>query len=369
MTPPTFLEGGNIVKKIIALFAALVLVVVGFGFIPAFADNHEDPEPCVPSEAWTETTGWVLESPGDGWYEVDQQTVTDKAGYTEDSGWVLSAPAGDGWVLVDEKTVVDKAAYDEQVFDYWQRYSWNGPWESNTVAPPFPDERWQPNVKGDPHGVGVEGAYFRSNGNSGNGDWFYLEAVEKTVHHEAETHKEFRYEREVPPVTHVEYKFAFDHEAVTCDDEPTEVTPAAPTFTDPCGTENDDWAWPESDQTEVKYELTTVDGVVGVLATDANPDDEFVIKADAQVFWPATWTDRECPVDNPDNPDTPDNPETPVDIPTSVPAGVPSAESKCLGGALVTKSTDAKGNITTSTVNGHPDCAPENGEVFKEEGM
>lgn len=76
---------------------------------------------------------------------------------------------------------IPAVTHEEQVFDYWQRYSFNGPWESNTTAPPFPDSRWQANVKGDPHGVGVEGAYFRSNGNSGNGDWFYLESVEKTV--------------------------------------------------------------------------------------------------------------------------------------------------------------------------------------------
>lgn len=76
---------------------------------------------------------------------------------------------------------VPAVTHEEQVFDHWQRYSWTGgPWESD-VAPPFPSENWQPNVQGDPHGIGVEGAYFMSHGNSGNGDWFYLEAVETTV--------------------------------------------------------------------------------------------------------------------------------------------------------------------------------------------
>lgn len=76
---------------------------------------------------------------------------------------------------------VPAVTHEEQVFDHWQRYSWTGgPWESD-VAPPFPSENWQPNVQGDPHGIGVEGAYFVSHGNSGNGDWFYLEAVETTI--------------------------------------------------------------------------------------------------------------------------------------------------------------------------------------------
>lgn len=71
----------------------------------------------------------------------------------------------------------------EQIFDHWQRYSWTGgPHESND-PPPFPSSDWQPNVQGDPHGVGVSGAYYRSHGGSGKGDWFYLEAVSVTVQH------------------------------------------------------------------------------------------------------------------------------------------------------------------------------------------
>lgn len=87
-----------------------------------------------------------------------------------------------------DETVIDKEAYDEVVPDGWQRYSWTGGPHTEDDAPGFPSDDWQPNVKGDPHNVGVAGAYYRSNGNSGNGDWFYLEALTKTVHHEAETH-------------------------------------------------------------------------------------------------------------------------------------------------------------------------------------
>lgn len=59
----------------------------------------------------------------------------------------------------------------------WQRYSWTGGPVEGDVAPAFPGEGWQPNVAGDPHKVGKAGAYFRSHGGSGKGDWFYLEAT------------------------------------------------------------------------------------------------------------------------------------------------------------------------------------------------
>ncbi len=72
--------------------------------------------------------------------------------------------------------------YEEQIVvpAGWQRYSWTGgPWESD-LAPAFPGapKDWTANVAGDPHEIGVEGAYYQSNGNSGNGDWFYLEATD-----------------------------------------------------------------------------------------------------------------------------------------------------------------------------------------------
>lgn len=106
----------------------LAVVVIGFALTEAaYADGET--APCVPQEAWTET--------------IEHEAVT----------------------------------HNEEVFDHWQRYSWTGGPHTSDNPPPFPDEGWQPNVEGDPHGVGVEGAYFRSNGNSGNGDWFYLEAV------------------------------------------------------------------------------------------------------------------------------------------------------------------------------------------------
>src|SRR5690606_38324079 len=99
------------------------------------------------------------------------------------------------------------AVYEDRVVTEagWQRYSYTGVWESNTEAPPFPSNDWQANVAGDPHGVGVAGPYFRSNGNSGNGDWLYLEAV-------AEVTKQVL----VTPAVEAQ-------DAVVCEPEPVDV--------------------------------------------------------------------------------------------------------------------------------------------------
>lgn len=64
---------------------------------------------------------------------------------------------------------------------HWQRYSWTGGPHLSDDPPAFPSADWQPNTQSDPHNVGVPGAYFRSNGNSGNGDWFYLEWVDEVT--------------------------------------------------------------------------------------------------------------------------------------------------------------------------------------------
>jgi hypothetical protein len=64
------------------------------------------------------------------------------------------------------------------IADHFQRYSWTGGPIPDDPAPAFPDANWQPNVEGDPHGIGHAGAYFVSHGASGGGDWFYLELVE-----------------------------------------------------------------------------------------------------------------------------------------------------------------------------------------------
>ncbi|KQS97316.1 hypothetical protein [Cellulomonas sp. Leaf395] len=127
----------------------------------------------------------------------------------------------------------------------YQRYSWiGGPWESDE-APEFGDgSNWQANVQGDPHNVGQAGAYFRSHGNSGNGDWFYLEEIE------------------IPP----------------CD---IEVTPTA-TWTPPtCDEDGELVLGPEEG-----VMWSAVDGEEpGSLVLTASPAEGYVFPDDAQTQW------------------------------------------------------------------------------------
>jgi hypothetical protein len=144
-------------RRLATIMAATGALLVSSGIaMMATPTTASAADECVPSQASTDTTGWVAVSPGDGWRLVDTRTVQ--------TGW--------------------------------QRYSWVGGPRAGDDPPAFPGGNWQANVAGDPQGIGVEGAYYVSHGGSGNGDWFYLESVDVT-----------------------QYKFAFDHPAVTCETE------------------------------------------------------------------------------------------------------------------------------------------------------
>lgn len=89
--------------------------------------------------------------------------------------------------------------------------------------------------------------------------------------------------------------------------------------------------------------------------------------------------------DDPESPGTPDLPEASDDessgdepsVDPTPSVGDPSkgtssrsAERFCLAGAMVTKVYDQDGKlISSSSENGAPECAPKNGEVFREEGF
>src|SRR3954447_2588386 len=169
--------------------------VIGSWSWSAFTDPQADPSPPDDPDGQSGEGNFANVSQIGERYEKEAPGTES----TEKSGWRRTAPDGQGWEKMPgadgEKRVVDKAAWDETIVDeaawtdtvvdeaaHWQRYSWTGgPHRSDDPpASPSDDGNWQPNVAGDPHGVGVEGAYYRSNGNSGDGDWFYLEAVPAT---------------------------------------------------------------------------------------------------------------------------------------------------------------------------------------------
>ena len=69
-------------KKYLSIAAALI-VMVGVVATTGTAGTSSE-EPCEPQDAWTETTGWVLKSPGAGWNQVDEKTVVDEEAYGRD---------------------------------------------------------------------------------------------------------------------------------------------------------------------------------------------------------------------------------------------------------------------------------------------
>ena len=174
-------------KKYLSIASALI-VMVGVVATTGTAGTSYG-EPCEPQDAWTETTGWVLESPGADWYQVD------------------------------EKTVVDEEAYDEVVqegVDQW--YHWN---DSNQGSPPPPPSAagWNTD-NGDHNGLKNKSDYapntvFDASSKGGNNaSWFFHSyAEEQTEHYDA--------------VTHQEFKFALDHPAVDCPAEELVETSAS----------------------------------------------------------------------------------------------------------------------------------------------
>ena len=296
-------------KKYLLIVAALIVTVSAVATASATADTTPEPGDCVTQEAYTETTGWILDSPGAEWY------------------------------LVDEKTVVNEEAYDEVVEEgHWQRYSWTGGPHESDSPPPFPSDDWQPNVQGDPHGVGVEGAYFRSHGNSGNGDWFYLEQVEAViVHHEA--------------VTHQEFKFALDHAAVECPG----VTTASVTAIQPSCENEGEYGLILGNEDEIDYlvEGTILPGeTVSVTAVakegvELEGQDEFKI-----TFDPFDAADCEStPPGDPDDPTDPSDPDDPQDPQDHLepagekPAGGVSASSPDVDPAVTSTLTSNGGDL------------------------
>jgi hypothetical protein len=216
------------VRTALALAVAGLLALLGGGVMlavggPATAGPDQAAgspsaveDECVPADAWTETTDWLTESPGDGWYVVDEKTVVDQEATHEETGWVIAPPDDRAWVPVDERTV-DGELVTEAVDQWWH---WNpgdaGGVQDPTGPPPLPG--WNQD-NGNHNGIPAppNEPYNTSNDRSGNSSWFFHEVKDATY----EQVTEYLFTLDTPAVTHVEYVFGFDHPAVTCE-EPTE---------------------------------------------------------------------------------------------------------------------------------------------------
>lgn len=174
----------SIRQRILALVMGFALIVVALAVaatVRADATNgNEEPEPCVPAEAYTQTTDWVLVSPGDGWYQTDERVVVDKEAY-------------------DDPSTFEKVFY---VLRGWDK----------DETPDINNPGWKPNPgqhNGHPD-PGPNTPYTTGNDDSENPksrNWFYYSLTEiPGEHHDAVTHKEFR--------------FSFDYPAQECPEEP-----------------------------------------------------------------------------------------------------------------------------------------------------
>jgi hypothetical protein len=183
-------------KKIFAVMATLVLVTaIVFGAVLATA-SADTPEPCVPSEAWTE----IVEHPAVTHDEVI--VVVDEPGYSE----TVTLPG------------------------IWWNFSPNNNHEPFDGPPTWPtDERgtWHDHGQLPPGQAGPDGVYQQG---QGNGSWFYRAQGKSYI-------------IDYPPVTHEEtitvvdeeaWTETIEHEAVECDDLTDSIGPTDPSDpTDP----------------------------------------------------------------------------------------------------------------------------------------
>lgn len=250
-------------KKIIAVCTtALLAVGLAIGVTAPASATGGQYETCVPQEAWTEViTPEVPATEGTPEIPAVYETIT------------------------------------SEVRTGWQRYSWTGGPLEDGVVPSFPSDDWQPNVAGDPHGIGVEGAYDVSHGSSGKADWFYLEGIYETVTEEVLVSEAIPAVPGTPAIPAV----TVEHPEIVCPppvtEEPTTTTPLPPTFTDLCGIENDVVTSPENtDEYAYKGTLTEA-GLASVTATAATGfvfEDGYTTRT-----WTYQFTNEVCPVVTP----------------------------------------------------------------------
>lgn len=171
-------------KRIMVILTATIVAVL-MGGSWAWAGENERPDRCT-----TETTGWVLESPGEGWVQIDERTVVDQEAWEEVVVISEAIPAqhyslkGNSGIGTDEVPVFPA--------DYWQANTHLEPhYQGNGVPTQKPD--------GSPYVEGDSGLHYASNESSGKRDWFYfqpaVDEVTEIIKHDAVTHQEYKFEK------------------------------------------------------------------------------------------------------------------------------------------------------------------------------
>lgn len=173
-------------KKILAAFAALVVVVALLFATPALADDANSPEPCVPKDAWTE----VIEHPAET--HIEKKLVTPE---------VPEVPA---------------------VPEVWANFSPNhnqGPFDGPPSYPNDPRGTWHVHNKIPGGHAGSDGVYQRDNPGAGRGDWFYRQNGRDAIPGSPATYED------VVVVDKQAWTETIEHEAETCEDGPTFIDP------------------------------------------------------------------------------------------------------------------------------------------------
>jgi hypothetical protein len=134
--------------------------------------------------------------------EVETRTI---AGTAETTGWVAESP-GDGWVQVAERTVVDQPAWTEVEPGepgFWANFEPTNDvaFEGPPLWPSDPRGTWsEPKHQGGPQ-QGASGVFHNG---GGHGSWYYRSqgTPDRVIaEHPAVTHQEFRFERTTPELT------------------------------------------------------------------------------------------------------------------------------------------------------------------------
>lgn len=270
-------------KKIIIGAIVLILIAVGVGAVfGAPARAAEGDEPCVPSDAWTET--------------IEHPAVTHVVHHD---------------AVTHEETVIDQEATPE----VWANFSPNkdqGPFDG---PPSYPtDERgtWQVHDKIPGGHEGPDGVYNRSNDNNGRSSWFYRHNATEEVSHVIVVVDQEAYDETV--VDEEAWTEVIEHPAVTCDPEQP----------DPLVT--------ETSSTSLECDSTTQTTTTVVTTTEYVWDEElqeWVLGEPVSEETVTTENVEAVPCDKPEQPNEPNEPNQPVkhqlrnvSVPTVIDAGL-----------------------------------------------
>lgn len=295
-------------SKLRILVVAVILAVIAsiIGTVTMTSANAQgNEEPCVPSEAWTET----IEHPEVS-HVVHHEAVTHVVHHD---------------AVTHEETVVDQEATPE----VWANFSPDRQQGPFTGPPSFPEDArgtWHVHDKIPGGHEGADGVYQRDNPGSGRADWFYRHNPTDAVTHQVtvvdqEAYDETVVDQEAYDETVVDQEAwteTIEHPAVTCEGEqPDPLVQVSSSTAYECG---DNFQTTVTVTTTTEYVLVEGEWVLGdpVSETVTETADHAVVPCDTD----------EPPVDNPptDNPPVvhhnPPAPKQPAAVPTVIDAGL-----------------------------------------------